>query len=84
LWGVTPHGKGKEMDIQENKDYRHEVIKDEIERLYDVMDFVFEEYGEIDNRRKELENEGKGISNEEMAQFLILEHMIEVYKGIVK
>ena len=72
------------LSLEDNKNYRYGVVKDEIRCLYEVMDFVFNEYEQMLSRRMELLNEDKDITGEDMAQLLLLGHLIELYRGLKK
>ena len=74
--------KQEALSVEEIKNYRSKTLKDEIDSLYRVMDFIFDAYEEIGDRRIELLEDNKDITENEMGQFTILEHMINLYKGV--
>lgn len=80
-YAVEREKEKKVRQLDGDRGYRRKIIENELECLNDVIEFVFEECDELLDKRIELMDDGKDLTDEEKAQLKLLEHLVNIYKG---
>lgn len=67
------------IQITESGAQRRKTIGKEIEALYTVMEYVLDEFADLNKKRKELREQGKNLTEKELAEYNVYAELVKIY-----
>ena len=55
------------------------IVEKEVENMYKMLDYILDRYNELSDKRDEALSHDEALSDEDLAKFKLLEHLIELY-----